>query len=173
MKRNVRCCRPGRLSNSRRGRRISSSPSCPCRETSGAVPRGEFRRLSFETPQGFFNCLPHRLDGSAPAMRPAQWLRYNPVDDCEVLQIPSASALLRHPGPALTTAREWRHSLRDYRINGMPSISTSSAVARAMAPPEPPSPTTTATTGTSSCRLTSMHRAMASAWPRSSAPTPG
>ena len=40
-------------------------------------------------------------------------------------------------------------------------------------PPEPPSPMMTAITGTRSPTLTSIDRAMASACPRSSAPTPG
>ena len=46
-------------------------------------------------------------------------------------------------------------------------------VAIAMAPPEPPSPMTTDTIGTLAFRHISVDRAMASAWPRSSAPTPG
>ena len=88
----------------------------PCRAESFAAP-------SFETPQGFFNCLPHRLDGLlAPAMRPAQWLRHNPVDDCEVLQIQgrqlqrfrgNLGLLLRPPENGGTAFG------RDYRINGM------------------------------------------------------
>ena len=47
------------------------------------------------------------------------------------------------------------------------------SVASAMAPPEPPSPITTATFGTPSARQASVERAMASAWPRSSASMPG
>ena len=43
----------------------------------------------------------------------------------------------------------------------------------AMAPPEPPSPITTEMNGTRRPRLTSMARAIASAWPRASASTPG
>ena len=43
----------------------------------------------------------------------------------------------------------------------------------AMAPPEPPSPTIAATSGTPSARHCSVERAIASAWPRSSAWTPG
>jgi len=42
-----------------------------------------------------------------------------------------------------------------------------------MAPPEPPSPVTVATIGTFRVRQRSVERAMASLWPRSSAPTPG
>ena len=47
------------------------------------------------------------------------------------------------------------------------------AVAMATAPPEPPSPITTATLGTPSERQASVERAIASAWPRASASTPG
>src|SRR5918911_234738 len=53
-----------------------------------------------------------------------------------------------------------------------PSTSTRFAVAIAMAPPEPPSPMMTATFGTPRLRQRSVARAMASACPRSSAPTP-
>ena len=42
-----------------------------------------------------------------------------------------------------------------------------------MAPPEPPSPMTSATFGAPSARQASVERAMASAWPRSSASMPG
>src|SRR5579883_952611 len=45
--------------------------------------------------------------------------------------------------------------------------------ARGIAPPEPPSPRITAILGTSSKSELSVARAMASAWPRSSASTPG
>ena len=53
------------------------------------------------------------------------------------------------------------------------SISTVLQLAIATAPPDPPSPMTTATLGTPSDRQQSVERAMASAWPRSSAPMPG
>src|SRR5947208_2736340 len=43
----------------------------------------------------------------------------------------------------------------------------------AMAPPDMPSPVTIATLGTPSDRQASVERAIASAWPRSSAPMPG
>src|SRR6266540_2440682 len=43
----------------------------------------------------------------------------------------------------------------------------------AIAPPEPPSPIMTAMFGTPRSRLASVERAMASAWPRSSAPMLG
>jgi hypothetical protein len=43
----------------------------------------------------------------------------------------------------------------------------------ATAPPEPPSPITTAISGTPMRRQQSVDRAIASAWPRSSAPIPG
>jgi hypothetical protein len=43
----------------------------------------------------------------------------------------------------------------------------------AIAPPDMPSPVMTATLGTPSCKQTSVDRAIASAWPRSSAPMPG
>src|SRR3546814_10750221 len=52
-------------------------------------------------------------------------------------------------------------------------ISTQVAAASAIAPPEPPSPTTAAIMGTPSDRHASVERAIASAWPRSSASTPG
>ncbi len=48
-----------------------------------------------------------------------------------------------------------------------------SAVAKATAPPEPPSPMMTEISGTPTCRHFSVERAIASAWPRSSAPLPG
>ena len=48
-----------------------------------------------------------------------------------------------------------------------------SAVAKATAPPEPPSPMTTETSGTPMPQAFSVERAIASAWPRSSAPLPG
>ena len=47
------------------------------------------------------------------------------------------------------------------------------AVAMATAPPEPPSPMMTETIGTPRPKQQSVERAMASAWPRSSAPMPG
>ena len=53
------------------------------------------------------------------------------------------------------------------------SISTRSATASATAPPEPPSPMIAPTSGTAICRQVSIARAIASAWPRSSAPIPG
>ena len=43
----------------------------------------------------------------------------------------------------------------------------------ANAPPEPPSPITVQITGTLSCDISRKLRAIASAWPRSSAPIPG
>ena len=53
------------------------------------------------------------------------------------------------------------------------SISTRSATPIASAPPEPPSPITTLTIGTFRLDITNRLRAMASLWPRSSAPIPG
>ena len=47
------------------------------------------------------------------------------------------------------------------------------AVAKATAPPEPPSPMMTETSGTPIRRHFSVARAIASDWPRSSAPLPG
>ena len=52
-------------------------------------------------------------------------------------------------------------------------MSTVLQAAIASAPPEPPSPITTPTFGTPIERHVSIERAMASAWPRSSASTPG
>ena len=53
------------------------------------------------------------------------------------------------------------------------SMSTRSPTPIPSAPPEAPSPITTTTMGTGSRAMTSRFRAMASAWPRSSASSPG
>jgi len=53
------------------------------------------------------------------------------------------------------------------------NISTRLAVVIAIAPPDMPSPVTIATLGTPNDRQASVERAIASAWPRSSAPMPG
>ena len=52
-------------------------------------------------------------------------------------------------------------------------ISTRSAMAMASAPPLPPSPVITVIMGISKRAISRRLRAMASAWPRSSAPSPG
>ena len=52
-------------------------------------------------------------------------------------------------------------------------ISTRLPTPMASAPPEPPSPITVEMIGTRSRLITSRFTAMASAWPRSSAPMPG
>ena len=53
------------------------------------------------------------------------------------------------------------------------SISTRLPIPIASAPPLPPSPVTMATMGVGSPAISRKFRAMASAWPRSSAPRPG
>ena len=53
------------------------------------------------------------------------------------------------------------------------SMATWLAVAMAIAPPEPPSPMMSAMFGVPRAMQASVERAMASAWPRSSAPMPG
>lgn len=53
------------------------------------------------------------------------------------------------------------------------SIATRSATAMPSAPPEPPSPMTMETIGTLRRDISRRFTAMASAWPRSSAPSPG
>jgi hypothetical protein len=53
------------------------------------------------------------------------------------------------------------------------SMATWSATAIPSAPPEPPSPITTLTIGVFKRLISRILTAMASAWPRCSAPTPG
>jgi hypothetical protein len=53
------------------------------------------------------------------------------------------------------------------------SISRRSPTPMASAPPEPPSPITMLTIGVRSIDISNRLRAIASLWPRSSAPTPG
>ena len=81
---------------------------------------------------------------------------------------PLASAVVEPPRP--TSSRF--AAARGFDVGAAADV-TASPDEVATAPPEPPSPITTATFGVPSARQASVERAMASAWPRSSAPIPG
>ncbi len=110
------------------------------------------------------------------AMRAAQRLGHDRVDHAEGLEV-----LRRHAHRLGRLRRLVRGAPQDrraafgadHRIDGMFEHQHAIAAASAIAPPDPPSPTIAATTGNTRGRHASVERAIASAWPRSSASMPG
>ena len=106
----------------------------------------------------------------------ADWLWHDFVNQLQLLQV--LSGQFQRVGGRLGLIRaapridaQPSGEITEYMLCS--SITKWFAVASAIAPPDPPSPMMTLMIGTRTWRQASMQAAMASDWPRSSAPMPG